>query len=206
MKKLIILIATVLTMSIFAACEKIEALESKPASTPATTEQTSPTKKNGDDTMKVESADILKKNPSEFLSNSKNFQVGAETYQSAEGRIEIDVRVSKAKTFMKNVIVSGLLPINAYEVLYTPDLLITNILMKKSFSDKAVSKDFTISPSIKSPGGISAGRSFNLFPEETFEDAIAKLNEISIKVSWVDKRDKPHTEYIKKKIQIKRPE
>ncbi|WP_139116375.1 hypothetical protein [Gottfriedia luciferensis] len=194
-----------LTISIFTACEKIEALESKPVSIPTTAEKTSPTKENGDDTMKVESADILKKNSYEFLSDSKNFQVEAETYQSAEGRIEIDVRVSKPKTYMKNVIVSGQLPINAYEVLYTPDLLITNILMKKSFSDKAVSKDFTISPSIKSPGGISAGRSFNLFPEETFEDAIAKLNEISIKVSWVDKRDKPHTEYIKTKIQIKRP-
>jgi len=206
MKKLILLIATVLTMSTFTACKKIEPLESKTGSKLSTTERTSPTKENGDDTMKVESADILKKNPYEFLSDSKNFQVDAETYQSAEGRIEIDVRVSKAKTYMKNVIVSGQLPINAYEVLYTPDLLITNILMKKSFSDKAVSKDFTISPSIKSPGGISAGRSFNLFPEETFEDAIAKLNEISIKVSWVDKRDKPHTEYIKKKIQIKRPE
>ncbi|XRG77055.1 hypothetical protein V5E38_14495 [Rossellomorea sp. GAMAL-10_SWC] len=78
--------------------------------------------------------------------------------------------------------------------------------MKESLSDKAVSKEFTISPSIKSPRGISAGRSLNLFPEETFEDAITKLNEISIKVSWVDKRDKPHTEYIKTKIQIKRPE
>ncbi|MGG0176457.1 hypothetical protein [Gottfriedia acidiceleris] len=202
MKKLIILIATVLIMLIFTACEKMEALESKPT----TTELTSPTKENGDDSMKVESADILKKKPSEFLSNSKNFQVGAETYQSAEGRIEIDVRVSNAKTYMKNVIVSGLLPKNAYEVLYTPDLLITNILMKKSFSDKAISKEYIISPSIKAPGGISAGRSFNLFPEETFEDAIAKLSEISIKVSWVDKKDKPHTEYIKTKIQIKRPE
>ncbi|PGM56946.1 hypothetical protein [Bacillus sp. AFS053548] len=206
MKKLIILTATVLTMSIFTACEKIEALESKHASKPSTTEQTSPTNENGDDSMKVESTDILKKKPYEFLSHSKNFQVGAETYQSAEGRIEIDVSVSKAKTYMKNVIISGQLPINAYEVLYTPDLLITNILMKKSFSDKAVSKEYTISPSIKSPGGISAGRSFNLFPEETFEDAIAKLNEISIKVSWADKKDKSHTEYIKTKIQIKRPE
>jgi hypothetical protein len=44
MKKLIILSATVLTMSIFTACEKIEALESNPASTPATSEQTNPTK------------------------------------------------------------------------------------------------------------------------------------------------------------------
>lgn len=193
-------------MSIFTACEKIEALESKPASTSTTTEQTSPTRENGDDSMKVESADILKKKPSEFLLNSKNFHVGAETYQSAEGRIEIDIRVSKAKTYMKNVIVSGQLPINAYEVLYTPDLLITNILMKKSFSDKAVSREYTISPSIKSPGGISAGRSFNLFPKETFEDAIAKLNEISIKVNWIDQKDKSHTEYLKTKIQIKRPE
>ncbi|PEC48387.1 hypothetical protein COJ46_09730 [Bacillus sp. AFS077874] len=39
MKKLIILIDTVLTMLIFTACEKMEALESKSA----TTEQTSPT-------------------------------------------------------------------------------------------------------------------------------------------------------------------
>ncbi len=200
------LIAAVFITSIFSACEKIEALEAKPATTPATSEQPSSTNEEGDNIMKKESKDILKKSTSEFASDSKNFQVGAETYQSVEGRLELDIRVSQAKTYMKNVVISGLLPSKAYEVLYTPDLLITNILMKKSFSEKAVSKEYTISPSIKSPGGISAGRSFNMFPEETFEDAVVKLNEISIKVSWVDKKDKNQSEYIKTKIQVKRPE
>ena len=101
---------------------------------------------------------------------------------------------------MKNVVVSGLLPNDAYEVLYAPDLLITNVLMKESFSDKDVSEQYTISPTIESPGGISTGRSFNLFPEGTFDDAIAKLKEINIKVSWLDENNKEHAEYIKTTI------
>jgi hypothetical protein len=135
-----------------------------------------------------------------FSSNISNDSIKAISYQSVEGRLELDIRVSQPKIYMKNVVVSGLLPNDAYQVLYAPDLLITNVLMKESFSDKDVSEQYTISPTIKSPGGISTGRSFNLFPEGTLDDAIAKLKEINIKVSWIDENNKEHAEYIKTTI------
>ncbi|QKE75025.1 hypothetical protein HPK19_20895 [Arthrobacter citreus] len=197
-KKLIIVIASIFIVMVFSACDKNDSLEA------VTSEQVSSEKISN--LMKKESKELLMKNSSEFASNSKNFQIEAETYQSAKGRLELDIRVSKPKTYMKNVIISGILTKNAFDFLYTPDLLITNILIKDSFSNKEVSKQYTISPSIKSPGGISTGRSFNLFPEATFENASKKLHVVYMKVSWVDQKDRNHTEYIWKKIVIKHPE
>jgi hypothetical protein len=193
-----ILLTSVFMAAIFSSCDKTEALEAKP--TPITSEQ--PSSANGEEytIIQAEITDLEKKDPSAFSTSSTNYSIKAISYQSVEGRLELDIRVSQPKVYMKNVVISGILPNNAYEVLYAPDLLITNVMMKDSFSDKEVSAQYTISPTIESPGGISTGRSFNLYPDGTFDNAIAKLKEINIKVSWIDENNKEQAEYIKTKI------
>ncbi|PGM59567.1 hypothetical protein [Bacillus sp. AFS053548] len=206
MKKTNVLFASSLLLLSLTACENHEVLKTKATTVKNAQNQSVSQNVEENNYLQLETKDLEKKNSSTFIESSSNYIIEAITYQSIQNKIEIDINLTEPKSFMKNIIISGILMQNAYQYLHTSDLLVSNVLIKDSFSDKETTKQYTISPKIESPAGISTGRSFNLLPDIKFEEAAANIKEVYLKISWVDKDNKNHTEYIKTNIINKRPE
>ncbi|TYS50074.1 hypothetical protein [Bacillus infantis] len=147
--------------------------------------------------LKKELAALNEKDNVHFKEISEDYRLSLKIFREegdAEDRIYYDVMIDKPKDVMRDVTVTGILDDSMSEFVMADSLGFSNV----DAIDDNSRENYTLEPEDSKIKGIATSRGFilneNPVNKTTFNNI---LSDIKLKISWKDKSNKTHTDYLK---------